>query len=191
MDGIHVAALFPTAAEAHAAQAALLAAGVAGERIAIIDGAAEGVGDEPAELWGTMKEVQIPDDDAHVAAEAVSRGHTLLVAHLAPGNHDAALAALHAAGPLNLEEHAEALREEGWDGTYEGQDEWLEEQGPEAAGSEGITAGGVITGDYGSVGRAIGGNVDTDILRGKHFLSGERHATRIGGHGNLRVYEIR
>lgn len=208
MDGIHVAALFPSGTEAQAAEAALLAAGVPQAQIAIIDGEDDEVADDSAMLWGAMKQVHLPDEDAHLTAEAVSRGHAVLVAHLAPGSHDAALAALKAAGPLSLEEHAETWRAEGWDGIYEGEaeyeyefgedaeddeDEIVEEDGEEeeeAAGSGGMSGDGLMTGDYGSVG-GTGSYVDTDILRGKHFLAGPRNAIRIGGHGNLRVYEIR
>jgi hypothetical protein len=54
-----------------------------------------------------------------------------------------------------------------------GQGYWLNAQADrDAAGSEGITAGGIMAGDYGAVGAPRFSRADTNILRGMPPSSG-------------------
>jgi hypothetical protein len=166
---VHIAALFPTTAAANAARAALIEAGVDAARILVLDR------DDPdsgahraAGLWGSLKRWLVPDRHAHHYAEAVTRGHPLLVADVDQPLHDAAVAALTAAHPLDVEAHANAWCEGGWSGVHAGQAEWLEgpEEDAEAPGNAGVMSGRVISGDYGAVGAPLDAAVDTDILHG-------------------------
>jgi hypothetical protein len=120
-------------------------------------------------LWGALKRWLVPDFDAHHYAEGVTRGHPLLVADIDQAQHDAAVAALDSAHPLNVDEHAAGWRDDGWDGTHAGQAAWIDaaEDEAEAPGNAGVRSGGFITGDYGAVGAHMGDAADTDILRAR------------------------
>ena len=166
---VHIAALFPTTAAAAAARKALIEAGAAPARIVVLDRNDPGSGAHRARgLWGSLKRWLVPDKHAHHYAEAVTRGHPLLVADVDTGLHAAAVAALEAAHPLDVEAHVANWCEGGWSGTHAGQAEWLEapEEEAEAPGNAGVMSGRAISGDYGAVGAPMRTAVDTDILHG-------------------------
>jgi len=179
MNNIHIAALFPTTAAANTARDNLVAAGIEPARILVLD---RGHADEnapshaPRNLWDSLKQFFMPDEDANHYAGAIVRGHPLLVADVMEAQRSVALATLEAAGPINVEAH-----DESWHGDINGNgaeehDFAAARRDREAAGSEGIVGGGVIAGDYGAVG-ATNVRMNTDILRGRR-LAGE----------NVRVY---
>ncbi len=165
---VHIAALFETVAAAHAARTALVAAGIDSARILLLDRANQEEQTHTAGgLWGTLKRWLVPDHHAHHYAEAVTRGHPLLVADVAAEQHDIAVATLEAAHPLDIEESVGIWQEAGWDGTHPGQEEWENDTDIEAPGNPGIRSGGLVTGDYGAVGAPPRGmTADTNILRG-------------------------
>jgi hypothetical protein len=166
---VHIAALFQTTAAATAARASLIEAGVNSARIVVLDRDDPDSGaHRPHRLWGSLKRWLVPDRHAHHYAEAVTRGHPLLVADVETTVHEAAVAALQAAHPLDVEAHVATWCEGGWSGTHVGQAEWLEasEDDREAPGNAGVMSGHAISGDYGAVGAPLGGTVDTDILHG-------------------------
>jgi hypothetical protein len=165
---VHIAALFETAAAARAARNALVASGVDAARILVLDrnnpdsGAHHAVG-----LWGALKRWVVPLRHAHHYAEGVTRGHPLLVADVDSAQHDAAVATLEAAHPLDIEDRAAHWRSGGWEGTNAGHAEWLEaaEEDAEAPGNAGVLSSHFITGDYGAVGAPLGrATADTNIL---------------------------
>jgi hypothetical protein len=191
--GFHIAAIYETIAAAHAARDALAAAGVPAGSILVLDrGHAERPAESPTGLWGHLKHMLVPDQHAHAYAEGVARGYPLVIADVTEADTAAATAALKSAGPLNIESHAEAWTEEGWDGVNGGQEYWLGAQGQQdAASSGGITAGGIISGDYGSVGRLRGGNADTNILRGiSRFAGREEDGVPVNDDPAVRVYKV-
>jgi hypothetical protein len=164
---VHIAALFPTTAAANAARTSLIEAGVEAARILVLDRDDPDTGaHRPRRLWGSLKHWLVPDRHAHHYAEAVTRGHPLLVADVDQGLHEAAVAILAAAHPLDVEAHVASWCEGGWSGTHEGHAEWLEahEGDREAPGNAGVMSGRAISGDYGAVGAPLGSAVDTDIL---------------------------
>ena len=166
---VHIAALFQTTAAADAARTALIAAGADAARILVLDRDDPESGAHRARgLWGALKHWLVPDKHAHHYAEAVSRGHPLLVADVDKDIHEAAVAALTAAHPLDVEAHVATWCEGGWSGAHVGQAEWLEgpEDEPEAPGNAVVMSGRAISGDYGAVGAPLGRSVDTDILHG-------------------------
>jgi hypothetical protein len=197
MSGIHLAALYPTSAAAVAAQHGLIAAGVDAGRVLLLDRShpeTEAHARAPARLWGLLKHAVVPDPHAHAYAEGITRGHPLVIADVTEAGQAAALQALQAAGPIDIDQHIDTWRAEGWNGIYPGADDWYDVTGADraAAGSEGIVAGGLLAGDYGAVGGMIGGGADTDILRGKSFLGGHgRTAVPVEGGENVQVFEVR
>lgn len=172
MSNIHIAALFQTTDAAHAARDALVQAGIERGRVLVLDrghAGPEAATGSPRRLWAALKQVFMPDDDANHYAEAIVRGHPLLVADVTQAEQETALGVLRAAGPINVEAH-----DEGWRSQVEadrtGEDTAFASplhQHRQAAGSEGIVGGGVIAGDYGAVGAVHGASVNTDILRGR------------------------
>jgi hypothetical protein len=197
MASTQIAALFPDSAAARTAQQSVVGSGVDHHRVLVMDTAhpdAAVHASAPGRLWGALKKVRVPDQEAHAYAEAISRGHALVVVEVKPNEQPAALRAMQAAGPLNVADQTETWRREGWSGTHPGQDAWLasgDTGGRQAAGSEGIVAGNLMAGDYGAVGGMIGGRPDTNILRGTEHLQGDRNAVRLDDYEDLHIYEIR
>ena len=77
---VHIAALFETVTAAHAAQTALIAAGIDASSILVLDRyRAE---KHHGGVWATLKRWLVPEPDAHRYAEGVTRGHPLLVADI-------------------------------------------------------------------------------------------------------------
>ncbi len=166
---MHVAAVFETIPAARAARAALVAAGIPDSQILLLDrgchgGAPRGAGD----IWAAVKARMLPQHHTHHYAEAITRGHPLLLADIADAQRAAAVEALGAQHPLDLETHVAAWRREGWDGVHAGEAEWEAETREDAApaGSDAIVGGDLISGDYGAVGAPLDGRVNTDITRG-------------------------
>jgi hypothetical protein len=187
--GFHIAAIYETVAAAHAAREALTAAGVPASSILVLDRSyAERPAESEAGLWGHLKHMLVPDHHAHAYAEGVARGHPLVIADVTEADTAAATAALKSANPIDIETRAES-----WSGVNGGQDYWLDAQAErDAAGSEGITAGGIMSGDYGAVGAVRGGRADTNILRGLSRFAGAPEDGRVvNDDPEVRVYEVR
>jgi len=166
---MHVAAVFETIPAARAGRAALVAAGIPDSQILLLDrGSHGGEPRGPRHIWATLKARLLPTHHSHHYAEAITRGHPLLMADIDEAQRPAALQALAAEHPLDLETHVTAWRQAGWDGVYAGEADWeassREDAGP--AGSDAIVGGDLISGDYGAVGAPLDGPVSTDITRG-------------------------
>ncbi len=192
MSGTHIAAMFETTQAAHAAQASLVAAGVDASCILVLD---RGHHETPTAhgLWAVLKHVFIPDDDAHTYAEGVFRGHPLLVADVTEAEQAAALAALEAAHPIDIESRTEAWRDAGWNGIYDADAIAISAnpgfQGAESSEGD-LRRNEVLTGDYGSVGAPLGGSINTNIMRGKSIGGGDRTAVRTEDGDRVRVYSV-
>ena len=189
----HIAAQFEDVAAARAAKAALLAAGVAEGAILVLDrGHAEIPAESTKGLWGSLKSRLVPDRHAHPYAEGVARGHPLVMADVRDAELAAATAALAAAHPINIETRASVWADEGWSGVHAGQEYWLTAQGiRDAASSGGITSGGLISGDYGSVGGLRGAaRADTDITRGIGVPRPMEEAVVLSEDPTVRVYQV-
>jgi hypothetical protein len=191
--GVHIVALYEDAAAAETAQAALVAAGVPAASIVVLD---PSVAERPAEsedgLWAMLKHGLVPDDHAHAYAEGVARGHALVMADVTELDTEVAVVTLRSAGPVDIDTRAREWTEAGWDGTNGGQTYWLDAQAErDAAGSEGITGGGFMSGDYGSVGAPHDGRVDTNILRGFSPYAGAREdGVLLNEDPSVRIYRV-
>ena len=118
-------------------------------------------------LWASLKKKLVPDSHAHPYAEGVARGHPLVMADVGEADLARASAALQTAHPINIEDRATEWVDDGWNGVHDGQGYWLSAQGiGDAASSGGITAGGLMSGDYGSVAGCAGGRGRIRILPG-------------------------
>ena len=191
--GLHIAALYETVAGAHAARDALTASGVPASSILVLDrGHAAIPAESPKGLWANLKHMLVPDAHAHAYAEGVARGHPLVIADVTDTDSDAAIAALKSANPINIESRAQVWTEQGWDGVNGGQGYWLEAQADrDAAGSEGMTAGGIMAGDYGAVGAPRGSRTDTNILRGlPRFAGAAQDGVPVNDDPEVRVYKV-
>ncbi len=191
----HIAAQFEDVAAARAARAALVAAGVGEGCILVLDrGHAEIPAESSTGLWGSLRSKLVPDRHAHPYAEGVARGHPLVMADVSEAELPRASAALQAAHPINIENRASEWVDEGWDGVHAGQGYWLSARGlGDAAGSGGITAGGIMSGDYGSVGGLHGGGrANTDITRGIGVprAAESEEAVLVNDDPTVRVYQI-
>ncbi len=165
---MHIAAVFETLAAAEAARAALVAAGVPADAALVLDrGESAHSPAAQASLWARLRARLLPERHTHHYAEAITRGHPLLLADIDAAQRDAVVAALQAHHPIDLQARVDNWHAEGWDGTYTGEAAWAEADEGRPESSDGVVGGDLIAGDYGAVGAPIGGTwVNTDILRG-------------------------
>ena len=164
---MHIAAVFETVAAANAARTALTQAGVPAAAVLVLDrGAPTATPAVKGHIWGRLKARLLPTAHAHHYAEAITRGHPLLLADIDAAQRDAAVAALQAHHPIDLQDKVNDWQEAGWSGTYEGEDVWSSSGNAEPASSDGLVGGGLIAGDYGAVGAPRASRSDTDIQRG-------------------------
>jgi uncharacterized protein (TIGR02271 family) len=74
--------------------------------------------------WGSMKRHALPDEDAHLYAEGLGRGHAILVINAAAGDHDRVMRVLGRFNPIDIDEHATQWRKTGWSGVHPGKSAW-------------------------------------------------------------------
>ncbi len=67
-------------------------------------------------FWASLEDMFGGTDDHHTYAEGVRRGHVLLTAHVADAQLDRAVAIVEEHGSIDLDEHEETWRSEGWTG---------------------------------------------------------------------------
>jgi hypothetical protein len=164
---MHIAAVFETVAAANAACTALSQAGIQACNVLVLDrGEPAATPAAKGHIWGRLKARLLPSAHAHHYAEAITRGHPLLLADIDVAQRDAAVAALQAHNPIDLQAKVDDWQAEGWSGTYEGEDVWSSSGNAEPASSDGVVGGGLIAGDYGAVGAPRATRADTDIQRG-------------------------
>ena len=89
--------LFDRLQDAERAVDALLNAGFVKDEIVIIAG-------DHADLVGTLTNMGVPGDDAHIYAEGVSRGGALVTIQTSPARREEAQEILAAAGAVNVRE---------------------------------------------------------------------------------------
>jgi stress response protein YsnF len=112
-----IVATFENADRARAARDALLADGIARDRIEIWDDRSG------TDSWSTMKNWSVPDEDCHLYAESLGRGHAVLLIRCDAGEHDRMLQLIQGYHPIDIDEHAAKWRESGWSGRAAGSEE--------------------------------------------------------------------
>ena len=67
-------------------------------------------------FWASLEDMFGGTDDHHTYAEGLRRGHVLLTAHVTDAQLDRAVAIVEEHGSIDLDEHEETWRNEGWTG---------------------------------------------------------------------------
>jgi stress response protein YsnF len=118
-----ITALFDKPAEAQAAQAKLVAAGIPQSAIRLVQGAqtarTSGSYDyrkDEGGFWGSLKDFFMPEEDRYAYSEGLSRGGTLLTASVEPAQTETAYDILEQHGSVDLDQRESAWRKEGWSG---------------------------------------------------------------------------
>jgi hypothetical protein len=78
-------------------------------------------------LIGSMTEAGVDESDAHVYAEGIRRGGTLVTARVADEQVDAAAAILGQSGSIDLSERRAEYETSGWTGFHDLGDPWTED----------------------------------------------------------------
>src|SRR3954463_5716528 len=118
-----ITALFDRPAEAQAAQAKLVAAGIPQSAIKLVQGAqtarTSGSYDyhkDEGGFWGSLKDFFMPEEDRYSYSEGLSRGGTMLSASVDDTKVDTAIDILEEHGSVNMDEREASWRKEGWAG---------------------------------------------------------------------------
>lgn len=118
-----ITALFDKPAEAQAAQAKLVAAGIPQSAIKLVQGAqtARTTGSydyqkDEGGFWGSLKDFFMPEEDRYAYSEGLSRGGTLLTATVESAHVETAYDVLEQNGSVDLDQRETTWRKEGWSG---------------------------------------------------------------------------
>jgi uncharacterized protein (TIGR02271 family) len=74
--------------------------------------------------WTAIKRHAVPDEDAHLYAEGLGRGHSILVVQVTASEHDGAMKVLERCNPIDIDDHAAQWRNSGWTGIHPGKAAW-------------------------------------------------------------------
>ena len=108
--GDRIVAVFENTERAATAREALIGDGIDNARMELIDRRSD------LDNWAAMKRHALPDEDTHLYAESLGRGHAILVIRAASGEHDRIMQVLSRFNPIDIEEHAQQWRTAGWSG---------------------------------------------------------------------------
>jgi stress response protein YsnF len=118
-----ITALFDRPAEAQAAQAKLVAAGIPQSAIKLVQGAqtarTSGSYDyhkDEGGFWGSLKDFFMPEEDRYAYSEGLSRGGTLLTVQTDQAQLETAYDILEQNGSVDLDQREASWRKEGWSG---------------------------------------------------------------------------
>lgn len=146
-----VVAMFESNAQAMAARDALEAAGIERSRTRVMDSSGTDAEARSYDvqrdegLWGAIKSLFMPDEDAHVYAEGVRRGHAMLVVQAGEVDKERILSILEAQNPVDVEGRATEWRQGGWSGVHTGQAAWETERSTSATTSRPFESGAEAT----------------------------------------------
>ena len=117
-----IVALYDTMAEANKARDMLVGAGIDAGSIQVMDKSSDtmagGVDYEAGHqgMWGAIKSLFIPDDEAHAYNHAISRGHAMVVvAPARTANREHIIHTLEASNPIDFDAKLEEWRQSGYD----------------------------------------------------------------------------
>jgi uncharacterized protein (TIGR02271 family) len=134
--GDRIVAAFENADRARAAREGLVEAGINNANIAILENR------DDLGTWTAIKRHAVPDEDAHLYAEGLGRGHSILVIRAAAGEHDRVMDVLSRFNPIDLDDHAAQWRKTGWSGVHPGKAAWESgQQTPSAKKTAAATPG--------------------------------------------------
>ena len=116
--GDRIVAVFENTERAATVREALIGDGIDNARMELIDRRSD------LDNWAAMKQHALPDEDTHLFAESLGRGHAILVIRAASGDHDRIMQVLSRFNPIDIEEHAQQWRTTGWSGVHPGKAAW-------------------------------------------------------------------
>ncbi len=117
-----IVALYDTMAEANQAKQTLVNAGIEGGSIQVMDKATDsmagGVDYESGNqgIWGAIKSLFVPDDEAHAYSHAIDKGHAMVV--VSPNrtsNREQIIHVLESTNPIDFDAKLEEWRQSGYD----------------------------------------------------------------------------
>lgn len=153
-----ITALFDKPAEAEAAKAKLIAAGIPQASVKLVQGAqtahTRGSYDykrDEGGFWGSLKDFFMPEEDRYAYSEGLSRGGTLLTATVEPAHVETAYDILEQNGSVDLDQRESTWRKEGWSGY----------------------SAGTATGSTTTTGTATGAVTEATALKGTGTATGE------------------
>ena len=112
-----IVAVFDSAEKARAARNTLMGAGIPNDRMEIVEHRTS------TDNWTTLRNYSIPDEDCHLYAEGLGRGHAMLLIRCDAAEHDRLLQLIKSQNPIDIDEHASKWRAAGWSGRAEGAQE--------------------------------------------------------------------
>ena len=122
-----ITALYDNHADAIAAQSKLLALGIPAGSIKILSGtqttqtSTTTAGTKPDEgLWGSLKELFMPEEDRYAYSEGLNRGGTMLSVTTDAAHVDQVFDIVEEHGSIDLDEREATWRKEGWSGYQAG-----------------------------------------------------------------------
>lgn len=120
-----IVALYETMADANKARDMLVHAGVSSESIQVMDKSSDtmagGVDYEAGNqgMWGAIKSLFVPDDEAHAYNHAITKGHAMVVVSPArSANRETIIHTLESTNPIDFDAKLEEWRQSGYD--YQG-----------------------------------------------------------------------
>jgi uncharacterized protein (TIGR02271 family) len=113
-----IVAAFENADRARAARKALTEAGIGNTKMELLDHRSD------LDNWTAVKRHAVPDEDAHLYAEGLGRGHSILVVRVTAGEHGGAIKVLERCNPIDIDDHAAQWRNSGWTGVHPGKAAW-------------------------------------------------------------------
>jgi stress response protein YsnF len=116
--GDRIVAAFENADRARAAREALVEAGIDNANIELLENRSD------LDTWTAIKRHSVPDEDAHLYAEGLGRGHSIMVIRAAAGEHDRVMQVLSRFDPIDIDDHAAQWRKSGWSGVHPGKAAW-------------------------------------------------------------------
>jgi uncharacterized protein (TIGR02271 family) len=110
--------VFENSDTARGAREALIGTGIDNSKMELLDSRGE------LDSWAAIKRHAVPDEDSHLYAEGLRRGHAILVIEAAAGEHDRVMQVLVRFNPIDIDDHAKQWRNTGWSGVHPGKAEW-------------------------------------------------------------------
>src|SRR5215213_6672224 len=104
--GDRIVAVFENTERAATAREALIGDGIDNARMELIDRRSD------LDNWAAMKRHALPDEDTHLYAESLGRGHAILVIRAASEEHDRIMQVLSRLNPIEIEEDEHAVTRE-------------------------------------------------------------------------------
>ena len=116
--GNRIVAAFENADRARTARKALTEAGIDNAKMELLDNRSD------LDNWTAIKRHAVPNEDAHLYAEGLGRGHSILVVQVTASEHDDAMKVLERCNPIDIDDHAAQWRNSGWTGVHPGKAAW-------------------------------------------------------------------